>query len=239
MTGRITLLALTVASAAAAQTIPGAVMARNEPHHHVAYQDKDIRVLRVQIPAHDTTLLHEHGPDYFWIAIGASEIVNAKVGAADAVVKSADGDVHYSPGDFAHIARNNAATPFNNISVELLKEQTHVHNLCEPALANSPLDCRSEPEVRGASDHPAFATDQLEVGVITIPPGSVMRPGSDLANAWMIAIDTIDVGRTLMLEGTGRWTGGVFRSTGGTDWRLRNRGTATVRLLAITPRRAP
>jgi len=63
--GRIVLCLLLVATTTArAQSIPGAVLARNEPHHHLAYQDSTLRVLRVRVPAHDTTLLHEHDPDY-------------------------------------------------------------------------------------------------------------------------------------------------------------------------------
>src|SRR4051794_14729145 len=102
-------LALVIlASAAEAQSIPGAVLAKGEPHHHLVYEDATLRVLRVRVPAHDTTLLHEHDPDYFWIALGSSEVVNAKLGAPDATIKSADLSIHYTRGKFAHVARNPA-----------------------------------------------------------------------------------------------------------------------------------
>ena len=58
------------ASAVQAQTIAGAVLAKKEPHHHLAFEDSTLVVLRVEVPSRDTTLLHEHGPDYFWIALG-------------------------------------------------------------------------------------------------------------------------------------------------------------------------
>src|SRR6185436_2123282 len=78
------------AATARSQYIPGAVLAKKEPHHHLVYEDSTLRVLRVRVPAHDTTLLHEHDPDYFWIALGASTVVNAKLGAPDATISSAD-----------------------------------------------------------------------------------------------------------------------------------------------------
>src|SRR5947199_169211 len=91
--GMIRLFSLPLASAvlavsSSAQTIRGAVLDTREPHHHLAYEDGTLRVLRVRVPSHDTTLLHEHGPDYFWVALGPSEVVNAKPGVPDAVIKS-------------------------------------------------------------------------------------------------------------------------------------------------------
>src|SRR5439155_806630 len=81
-----------------------------------------------RVPAHDTTLLHEHDPDYFWIALGKSTVINAKPGLPDATITSADLSVHYTPGKFAHVARNPGDTPFDNITVELLEPQRSVRN---------------------------------------------------------------------------------------------------------------
>src|SRR3954470_20379170 len=120
-------LALCIAAApVGAQSIRGAVLAKREPHHHLAYEDSVVRVLRVRVPAHDTTLLHEHDPDYFWIALGPSEVINAKPGLPDATITSPDLSVHYTPGKFAHVARNPGDTPFDNITVELLEPQRSV-----------------------------------------------------------------------------------------------------------------
>src|SRR5215472_2303245 len=119
---RTTAIALLVFSAAAprfasAQSIPGAVLAKHEPHHHLVYEDSTIRVLRVRVPPHDTTLLHEHDPDYFWISLGPSTLVNVRPGTPDATVTSADLAFHYTFGKFAHIARNPGNAPFDNITV--------------------------------------------------------------------------------------------------------------------------
>src|SRR5215467_2423641 len=131
-------LALLLSASAAAQSIPGAVLAKREPHHHLVYEDSTLRVLRVRVPAHDTTLLHEHDPDYFWIALGASTVVNAKLGSPDATITSPDLSMHYTPGHFAHVARNPGTSPFDNITVELLEPQANVRNLCEAVVADKP-----------------------------------------------------------------------------------------------------
>src|SRR5262245_28874635 len=121
-----------------AQTIPGAVLAKDEPHHHLAYEDASIRVLRVRVPAHDTTLLHEHDPDYFWVALGNSRVINARVGSPDATIASTDLSIHYTVGPFAHVARNPGAVPFDNITVELLEPQKNVRNICEESVTGKP-----------------------------------------------------------------------------------------------------
>lgn len=225
-----------LASSGAAQSIPGAVLAKREPHHHLAYEDSTFRVLRVSVPAHDTTLLHEHDPDYFWIALGASEVVNARLGQPDAQIKSADLSVHYTVGEFAHVARNPGTVPFNNITVELLGKQTNVRNLCEAAVANQPNSCPAAPTERtrrfpGAAEHAAFNTDQLRVSLVTIQPGGTMQPSSETKRAWVIALDTMDAKGPLKIEGAGVWKGGVFRAAAGTDWKIRNSGKSAVRVI--------
>src|SRR6478672_1995454 len=180
--GRILVCLLLVAmTTARAQSIPGAVLARNEPHHHLAYEDSTLRVLRVRVPAHDTTLLHEHDPDYFWIALGPSTVINAKPGVPDASITSSDLSIHYTFGKFAHVARNPGTSPFDNITVELLEPQKDVRNLCEPAVADKPTDCRGASQRSamfiGATEHPAFATARRRVSLVTIPPNTTIRPG--------------------------------------------------------------
>ena len=126
--GAFALAAFLLGVPASAQTIKGAVLAKNEPHHHLVYEDAELRVLRVSVAPKDTTLLHEHAPDYFWIALGASDVVNARLGQPNAAIKSADLSMHYTLGKFAHVARNPGTAPFNNITVELLTSHSNVKN---------------------------------------------------------------------------------------------------------------
>ena len=236
-------LFLLVAGPLRAQTIPGAVLAKQEPHHHLAYEDSTLRVLRVRVGPHDTTLLHEHDPDYFWVALGASTVINAKLGSSDGAITSKDLSIHYSFGPFAHVARNPGDVPFDNITVELLQPQTDVRNLCEEAVVGKPLDCPAKVE-RGNSDayfskvadHPAFATDRFRVSLVTLNPGEVLRSASKAQNAWVIALDTADVRRSLVIDGTGSaaaWSGGAFHATGAKAWGIRNIGRSATRVVAV------
>jgi hypothetical protein len=234
---RPAVLLLLSASTAGAQSIPGAVLAKHEPHHHLAYEDSTIRVLRVRVAAHDTTLLHEHDPDYFWVALGASTVVNAKLGTPDATIASADRSIHYTPGNFAHVARNPGDAPFDNITVELLAPQTNVRNLCEHAMSDGPLDCpatgASPGFVAGGTEHPAFATDQLRVSLVTIAPGQSLRPSALARPTWVIALDTANTVHDLVTTGAPQWAGGAFRSQSGKRWTLTNRGRAPIRVVTV------
>lgn len=226
-----------IAATATAQTIPGAVLAKREPHHHLAYEDSTIRVLRVHVAAHDTTLLHEHDPDYFWIALGPSTVINAKLGSPDATITSPDLSVHYTFGKFAHVARNPGTMPFDNITVELLQPQTSVRNLCEPALAGKPLDCRTplsatSPFFSGVTEHPAVTTASTRVSVVTIAPGATLRPTARTHNAWVIALDSADAGRGLVIHGGRTWVGGTFRSAT-PGWTIENQGRSPIRVIAV------
>ena len=227
---------LLATSIANAQSIPGAVLAKREPHHHLVYEDSTLRVLRVRVPAHDTTLLHEHDPDYFWIALGASTVVNAKLGSTDARITSADLSMHYTPGKFAHVARNPGNTPFDNITVELLRPQTKVRNLCEPALGDKPLECpvTATTPSAGVSEHLAFATDRLRVSLVTIAPGATFHSVSNTKRTWLIALDSADAGRRLAFEDGTTWIGGTSRRD--KQWALDNTGRAPIRVIAVVER---
>ena len=225
--------ALLASSPVRAQSIPGAVLAKHEPHHHVAFEDSVLRVLRVRVAGHDTTLLHEHDADYFWVALGASTVVNAKLGARDATITSPDLSVHFTPGHFAHVARNPGGSAFDNITVELLGRQTNPRNLCEAAVSGAPLRCGADGQsgwVRGATEHPAFETNELRVGIATMAPGSTMRSATS-APVWLIALDTLETS-SLAIAGRGRWAGGVYRATGD-SWSVKNQSGRQQKVITV------
>jgi hypothetical protein len=230
--------ALAAPCPARSQSIAGAVPAQREPHHHLVYEDSTLRVLRVRVPPHDTTLLHEHDPDYFWISLGPSTLVNVRAGLPDATVTSRDLAVHYSVGNFAHIARNPGARPFDNITVELLEPQTGLRNLCEAAVADKPLDCHEsptgpKPRFSGATEHPALASDQLTVSLEEILPGATMRPPAASKTTWVIALDSTDTRQKLEVSGGPRWVGGTFRAANGQRWALRNGSDGEIRVITV------
>lgn len=101
---------------------PSEVEITAEPSHHLALQNSYVRVFQVEVAPHTATLLHRHRHDYIFVTLGASEVSNEVQGKAPVTLKLQDGDTRFTAGDFAHIARNLANTPFRNVTVELLRD---------------------------------------------------------------------------------------------------------------------
>src|SRR5262249_12347038 len=158
-------------------------------------------------------------------------------GSPDATVTSADLAFHYAVGHFAHVARNPGDAPFDNITVELLEPQSNVRNLCEPAVADKPLDCpastASNASFAGPTDHPALASDQLRVSLETIAAGGTMRPTRRARGFWVIALDTGDAKHALVVTGALKWVGGTFRAMAGDAWTVKNESGRNIRVIAI------
>ena len=62
------------AFAAAGDDPATAPLARDEPHHHLVFQNDLVRVLRVLIPPGESTLWHEHNFDYIVLTLYGSKV---------------------------------------------------------------------------------------------------------------------------------------------------------------------
>ncbi|HVT40564.1 MAG TPA: hypothetical protein VHE78_16090 [Gemmatimonadaceae bacterium] len=239
----VAMAALALVPAAEAQR-PVPVTA--EPHHHLTWTDSLVRVFRVEVPPRRATQLHEHAVDYFWIAVGASEFVNAVAGKPEATVVAADASVHFTRGGFAHVARNEGASPFFNVTFELLRPQANPRNLCEQVLPGDAGDCQrammiADEEFKGAPVRPEFETDQIAVALLTIDPNGTLQiaPASD--PVLIVGIDDTGGEATLRCDvlGTasrntlGSRSGDVSALPKGVSCAIRNPGPSRVRLLAL------
>jgi hypothetical protein len=218
----------------------------SEPHHHLVYKSGRLRVFRVEVPAHSATLIHEHAVDYFWIAVGSSEFVNAAVGKPEAPVVATDGSIHYTKGGFSHLARVDGAVPFRNVTLELPLAQTHVRNLCEVVLAGEPTDCPAAMRAAamtytGGTAFPAFETDQVRVTRLTAGPNEAVEIAKSDKPPTIVIVDDIDgtahmaCGRTpdaptVTLHAK---SGDTVPGKAGEHCVLHNAGKAPVRFLAV------
>lgn len=69
-----------VALAAAQQSTPSEVPVEKEPHHHLVFENEYVRVFKVEVPPHESTLVHRHSRDYVVVTIGDADVTNAVVG---------------------------------------------------------------------------------------------------------------------------------------------------------------
>src|SRR4051812_23630196 len=92
-----------------------------EPFHHLVMLNEYTRVFAVEVPVGQQTLMHEHKNDYIFVTIGDASVENQPEGKAPVVLKLADGETRYVKAPLTHIAKDLAATPFRNVTVEILK----------------------------------------------------------------------------------------------------------------------
>ena len=86
----------------------------------------------VTVAPKDTTLVHRHNHDYLFVTLGDSDVVSARPGEKPVALLLKDGEVRYTPGNFAHAAINNSDRPFHNTTIELLKPSTNVKTCTGP-----------------------------------------------------------------------------------------------------------
>jgi hypothetical protein len=166
---------------------PTAVPIPQEPHHHLVLENEYVRVFRVNVPSHEATLLHQHDVPYLYVSLGPADVINAVQGKPEAHLIMADGQLGYSPGHFAHIARNDSDLPFNNVTIELLKPQGEPHNWCERVLPTEPTDCSASSH-EGARQVSAFRTGEIKVFSETLETRASSKFGA-FSDALIVALD--------------------------------------------------
>jgi quercetin dioxygenase-like cupin family protein len=129
-----------------------------EPSHHLALQNQYVRVFQVEVPAHAATLMHRHRHDYIFVTLGPAEISNEVAGKPAVILKLQDGEARATDGNFAHIARNLAATPFRNVTIELLQDEK-AHTTPPPSWD----DDRSLQVLHGGTQQILFVKDGVRV----------------------------------------------------------------------------
>jgi len=180
----------------------GPVPISEEPHHRLLLQNDFTRVYNVMVPPLDTTLLHQHDLPYLYVTLGAADIINAIVGKPELHQILQDGETHYSPGHFAHVARTDSGIQFQNVTIELVHPQGTPKNLCKDVLPGAPLDCpeqkavedksktkKGQPEASATTDDvPYFETDEIRVDLHKVSSGNDYVDAAPKTDALLIAL---------------------------------------------------
>jgi hypothetical protein len=183
---------LLLATSARAQA-PTPVDMADEPHHHLVVKNSYLRVFRFGLPAGESTLLHAHNLPYIAVSLGAADFANDVAGKPEVRGKTVDGQVSYSRGGFAHVARADAGVPFNNITVELLRPQGEPRNLFQKVV-DAPLGCPSDscnqPAAAPGAEmktKPLFETNDVLVTSFAFPEKETYRePGPQPARLLVV-----------------------------------------------------
>src|SRR5215468_10815406 len=153
-----------------------------EPHHHPALENSYVRVFKVEVGPHDSTLMHWHRHDYLFVTIGASEVENDVAGKASVTLKLQDGEVRFTPGNFAHIARNLALTPFRNVTIELKNNSAAKWD-----------EDRGLALLQKGTQHVLFVKDGARVSDIELQPAGVLPKHTHSGPHLVIAVTDLDL----------------------------------------------
>jgi len=205
------LLSLVLCVCAAAQTAPTAaapagVEITAEPFHHLVLKNKKVRVFSVEVPPRAATLLHRHKNDYVFVILGDSDVRNERQGEKPGALRLSDGDVRFSKGGFAHIARNLADAPFRNVTIEVLKPARGIISLATCDI-NEGIECgfcNIAPDGQQKCDWPGDMQALPEIEkkeasyavyqfTIHLEPGSTTGMHSHKADHLVVAVNDLEL----------------------------------------------
>lgn len=193
-------------SAAAQTAAPAAVEITAEPFHHLVLKNKQVRVFQVEVPPKASTLMHRHRNDYLFVTLGDSVVRNERQGEKPAELRLNHGDVRFTKGGFAHIARNLGEGPFRNVTIEVLKPARGIVSLATCDI-NEGIECgfcNISPEGKQKCDWPGAmqALPELEKKeqdygvyqfVVHLQPGSSTGMHTHKVDHLVVAVSDLEL----------------------------------------------
>jgi hypothetical protein len=130
------------------------------------------------------------------IALGDSEVSNEVEGKAPAHLNLCDGETFFPPGNYAHLARNLAATPFRNLIVELQPDEK---------VRKTPLPKWDEERglqvFSGGTQEILFVKDGVRVSEIELAPGGVVPSHHHNGSHILVAVSDLEIRSDVVVMG--------------------------------------
>jgi len=199
-----------------------------EPSHHVAIDNAYVRAFKVEVAPHAATLMHWHRHDYFFVTLGDAHLSNEVEGKSPVEAKLYDGDTRFTPGNFAHIARNLADTPFRNVTIELLQDEK-----MRSAPAHWDKDSGEETFLNGHRKI-LFVKDGVRVSQIDLTAKAAMRKDETVRPRLLVAVSEFE----LAANADGKGSEGKALKAGDMWWsegplNLVNAGSSPAKLIML------
>lgn len=228
---RFLILVFLLSTLLAAQSAPKEVEITAEPHHHLALENSYLRAFKVEVPPHGATLMHRHRHDYMFVTLGPSYVESDAEGKPPVTLKLVDGQTQFTPGNFAHIAKDLADTPFRNVTIEFLQD--------EKARQSPPPKWDEERGLtayEGGTRDILFVKDGVRVSEIDLQPGGVIPSHHHAGPHLLVAVSVLDLrsqaaGKSVqpvqLQSGDFRWVKGDY------DHKLTNVGKTPAKFITV------
>jgi len=202
----------------------------SEPSHRLAVENERVRVFQVEVAPKASTLLHRHRHDYLVVALGDSHVSNEVADKPPVDLKFANGETRFTPGNFAHIARNLSDQPFRNVTIELMEDD-------KLRTAPSPWPMEGGDKVfPGVRIKVLFVRDGARVSAVEFEPGATVPSHHHDGPHLLVAVSDLDIRSDV--DGMGPMPG-QFRSgavkwlPGGYTHTLTNVGKSLARFVTV------
>jgi beta-alanine degradation protein BauB len=169
-------------------TAPSEVEITSEPSHHLALDNQYVRVFQVEVPPHGATLMHRHRHDYVFVTLGATEVENDVAGRPPVTLRLQDGEAHFAPGNFAHIAKNLSDQSFRNVTIEFMKDE-EAHKAPAPKWDEE----RALHVLNGGTQDIMFVNDGVRVSEIQLQPGGVLPSHHHTGPHLLVAVSDLEI----------------------------------------------
>jgi quercetin dioxygenase-like cupin family protein len=196
-----------------------------EPSHHLVLQNQYVRVFKVEVPSHQSTLMHHHRHDYFYVTLGASQIDNEVAGKPPVTLSLHDGETRFTPGGFAHLVKTLSEQPFQNITVELMQDAK---------LRKSPPKWDEERALHilnGGTEDVLFVKDGVRASEFQLNAGGIVSKRNHAGPQLLVAVTDV----VLRSEVAGRKAANIELKAGDVTW---IKGGITDTLTNVGPQKA-
>ena len=201
-----------------------------EPSHHLAIENENVRVFKVEVAPHSATLVHRHRHDYIFVTLGETDISNEVAGTPPLEVKLADGDVRFTEGNFVHVARNLSSQPFRNVTIELLQDEK-----LRQTRSRWPME-GGDKTFPGGHSKVLLVRDAVRVSEVELAPGAVIPKHHHEGPHLLVAVSDLDLRSDVEGKGPEPWkvkAGDVIWLPASYTHALTNPGAQTARFVTV------
>jgi len=170
------------------------VPVEKEPFHTLSFRNEHVVVLRVEIPPHQTTQLHQHVRQYLTVSLADARITSTVPVAPNLpqpplVQETRRKGEAWMAEPVVHTVRNDGDRPFRATVVEFLACQKNL----KPVNRKPSRYCNPKSKVACVRERYLFCTDRLCVSEVEMGPGAITMKHSHSTDHMVIALSDLEM----------------------------------------------
>ena len=164
------------------------VPVEQEPFHSPIFRNEHVLAVKVEIPPHQTTELHQHNHQYLTVSLSDGTLTATVPGQPPALEKRRRGEAWMSPA-MAHAVHNDGDAPFRATVVAFFAHQGEV----KPVARKPSRYCNPRSKTACVSERYLFCTDRICVSEVEMGPGAITMKHSHSTDHLVIAVSDLDM----------------------------------------------